>query len=43
LPDSSLVFKNKIISGGKMDKERLTCLICAGMARERGRLHVTGK
>jgi hypothetical protein len=34
LPDRTLAFKSEHVSGGKLSKERVTCLVCASMAGE---------
>ena len=43
LPDHTLAFKNERVSGGKLSKERVTCLVCASMAGEKVPLLVIGK
>jgi hypothetical protein len=43
LPDRALAFKNERVSGGKLSKERVTCLYCASMAGEKVSLLVIGK
>jgi hypothetical protein len=35
LPDHAVEFKNECVSGGKLCKEKMTCLICAVMAGEK--------
>jgi hypothetical protein len=35
LPDHTLAFKNEYVSGGKLSKERVMCLVCASMAGEK--------
>jgi hypothetical protein len=43
LPDHTLAFKNEHVSGGKLSKEKETCLVCASMAGEKVPLLVIGK
>jgi hypothetical protein len=43
LPDRTLTFKNERVSGGKLSKERVTCLVCDSMAGEKVPLLVIGK
>jgi hypothetical protein len=43
LPDCNLAFKNECVSGGKLSKERVTCLVCASMAGEKVSLLVIGE
>ena len=35
LPDRTLAFENERVSGGKLSKGRVTCLVCASMAGEK--------
>jgi hypothetical protein len=35
LPVHTLASKNECVSGGKLSKERVTCLVCASMAGEK--------
>jgi hypothetical protein len=42
-PDRTLAFKNEHVSGGKLSKERVMCLVCASMAGEMVPLLVIGK
>jgi hypothetical protein len=35
LPVHALASKNECVSGGKLSKERVTCLVCASMAGEK--------
>jgi hypothetical protein len=34
-PNRTLAFKYERVSGGKLSKERVTCLVCASMAGEK--------
>jgi hypothetical protein len=43
LPDHTLAFTNERVSGGKLSKERVTCLVCASMAGEKVPLLVIGQ
>ena len=42
-PDHTLAFKGEKCSGGKKSKDRLTVLVCASMAGEKGPMLVIGK
>jgi hypothetical protein len=43
LPDRTLAFKNEGVSGRKLSKQRVTCLVCASMAGEKVPLLVIRK
>jgi hypothetical protein len=43
LLEHTLAFKNERVSGGKLYKERVTCLVCASMVGEKVPLLVIGK
>jgi hypothetical protein len=43
LPDHTLAFKNECVSGDKLSKERMTCLVCASIAGEKVPLLMIGK